>query len=61
VFEREPIISDGLRRNNVVLAPHLGSASVETRTRMAMIAAENAVAMFNGQRPPTILNPEVLK
>ncbi|HTC63690.1 MAG TPA: D-glycerate dehydrogenase [Candidatus Saccharimonadales bacterium] len=60
VFEREPIIPDGLRRNNVVLAPHLGSASIETRTKMAMIAAENAIAMFEGQRPPTILNPEVL-
>lgn len=60
VFEREPLISDGLRRNNVVLAPHLGSASNETRTKMAMIAAENVVAMFAGRRPPTILNPEVL-
>jgi glyoxylate reductase len=60
VFEREPIIPDGLRRNNVVLAPHLGSASIETRTKMAMIAVENAIAMFAGQRPPTILNPEVL-
>lgn len=60
VFEREPLIPDGLRRDNVVLAPHLGSASVETRTRMAMIAVENAVALFAGKRPPTILNPEVL-
>jgi glyoxylate reductase len=59
VFEREPLISDGLRRDNVVLAPHLGSASVETRTRMAMIAVENAIAFFSGRRPPTILNPEV--
>jgi glyoxylate reductase len=61
VFEREPIIPDGLRRDNVVLAPHLGSASIETRTKMAMIAVENAIAMFDGQRPPTILNPEVLR
>ena len=59
VFEREPLISDGLRRDNVVLAPHLGSASVETRTKMAMIAVENAIAFFAGRRPPTILNPEV--
>ena len=59
VFEREPLISDGLRRDNVVLAPHLGSASIETRTKMAMIAAENAIAFFAGKRPPTILNPEV--
>jgi glyoxylate reductase len=61
VFEREPLIPDGLRRDNVVLAPHLGSASVETRTRMASIAVENAIAFFAGQRPPTILNPEVLR
>jgi glyoxylate reductase len=60
VFEREPLIPDGLRRDNVVLAPHLGSASVETRTRMAMIAVENAIALFAGKRPPTILNPEAL-
>jgi glyoxylate reductase len=61
VFEREPLISYGLRRDNVVLAPHLGSASVETRTKMAMIATENVIAFFEGKRPPTILNPEVLK
>lgn len=61
VFEREPLIPDGLRRDNVLLAPHLGSASVETRTRMAMIAVENAIALFEGKRPPTILNPEVLR
>jgi glyoxylate reductase len=61
VFEREPLISDGLRRDNVVLAPHLGSASIETRTRMAMIAVENVIAFFSGKRPPTILNPEVLR
>lgn len=60
VFEREPLIPDGLRRDNVVLAPHLGSASIETRTKMALIAAENTIAFFAGKRPPTILNPEVL-
>lgn len=61
VFEREPLISEGLRRDNVVLAPHLGSASIETRTRMAMIAVEKVVALFSGKQPPTILNPEVLR
>jgi glyoxylate reductase len=61
VFEREPLVPDGLRRDNVVLSPHLGSASVETRTRMAMIAVENSIAYFSGQRPPTILNPEALR
>ena len=61
VFEREPLIPDGLRRDNVVLAPHLGSASVETRTKMALIAVENTIALFAGERPPTILNPEALR
>jgi glyoxylate reductase len=61
VFEREPLISEGLRRDNVVLAPHLASASIETRTRMAMMAVENVIAFFGGKRPPTILNPEVLR
>ena len=61
VYEREPEISAGLRRPNVVLAPHMGSASVETRTKMAMMAVENVIAMFDGRRPPNILNPEVLE
>jgi glyoxylate reductase len=61
VFENEPFIHPGLKRPNVVLAPHIASASIETRTRMACIAAENVVALFNGQRPPNVLNPEVLK
>lgn len=60
VYEREPEIPDGLRRANVVMTPHIGSASLETRTKMAMIAVENVVAFFAGRRPPTILNPEVL-
>jgi glyoxylate reductase len=61
VFENEPIIHPGLRRPNVVLAPHIASASVETRTKMACMAAQNVVAMFTGQQPANILNPEVLK
>ena len=61
VFEKEPFITPGLRRPNVVLAPHIASASLETRTRMACMAAENVVAFFQGQRPANILNPEVLK
>lgn len=60
VYEREPLIHDGLRRPNVVLAPHLGSGTVETRTKMAMMAAENVIAFFAGRRPANILNPEVL-
>jgi lactate dehydrogenase-like 2-hydroxyacid dehydrogenase len=50
-----------LKRPNVVLAPHISSASLETRTKMACMAAENVVAHLKGQRPPNILNPEVLK
>lgn len=61
VFENEPFIHPGLKRPNVVLAPHIASASLETRTKMACIAAENVVALFNGQRPPNMLNPEALK
>ena len=61
VYENEPFIHPGLKRTNVVLAPHLASASLETRTRMACMAAENVVALFKGQTPPNILNPDVLK
>ena len=45
---------------NVVLTPHIGSGSLETRTKMALTAAENVIALFEGRRPPTIINPEVL-
>ena len=61
VYENEPLIHPGLKRANVVLAPHIASASLETRTKMACIAAENVVALFTGQRPANVLNPEVLK
>lgn len=61
VFEKEPAIHPGLRRSNVVLAPHLASASLETRTKMACMAADNVVALLQGRRPANILNPEVLK
>ena len=61
VYENEPFIHPGLKRNNVVLAPHLASASVETRTKMAVMAANNVVALFKGQRPANMLNPDILK
>lgn len=61
VFENEPFIHPGLRRPNVVLTPHIASASFETRTRMAVMAANNVVAMFKGQRPPNMLNPDIFK
>src|SRR6266478_6471107 len=61
VFEQEPFVHPGLKRPNVVLAPHLGSASNETRAKMALVAAQNIVALFQGQRPPNMVNPEVSK
>src|SRR3981081_225532 len=61
VYENEPFIHPGLKRENVVLAPHLASASLATRPNMVCIAAENVVAHLKAQRPPNILNPEVLK
>lgn len=61
VFEDEPSVTrELLALENVVLAPHIASASVKTRTRMCMMAAENAVAVLNKQRPPNPVNPEVL-
>jgi glyoxylate reductase len=62
VFENEPEVHPGLLElDNVVLVPHLGSATVETRTAMGVLAAENAVAVLKGERPPTPVNPEVLE
>jgi len=60
VFENEPFIHPGLKRSNVVLAPHIASASRETRTKMACMAAQNVVSLFAGQRPPNMLNAEAL-
>lgn len=60
VFEHEPQVTpELLRMPNVVLLPHIGSASVETRTKMGLIAAENLIACFQGRMPPNCLNPEV--
>jgi glyoxylate reductase len=54
VFEREPAVEPGLLElENVVLAPHLGSATVETRTAMAALAARNAIAVVMDERPPS--------
>jgi lactate dehydrogenase-like 2-hydroxyacid dehydrogenase len=61
VYENEPKAHPALiERKDVILAPHIASASVETRTKMAVMAAENVVALFQGKRPPNALNPEVL-
>jgi glyoxylate reductase len=61
VYENEPLIHRGLKRTNVILAPHIASASLETRTKMACMAAENVVSLFQGRRPANILNPEAFK
>jgi len=61
VYENEPFIHPGLKRPNVVLAPHLASASIETRTKMAVMAANNVTGLFKGQTPANTLNPAVLK
>ncbi|MFC4904347.1 2-hydroxyacid dehydrogenase [Kocuria oceani] len=54
VYEHEPQVHpDLLELDNVVLVPHLGSATVETRTAMAVLAADNVLAVLGGERPPT--------
>jgi glyoxylate reductase len=61
VYEKEPKCERALiGMRNVVLAPHIASASIDTRAKMAMIAAQNCFAGLTGQRPPNLLNPEVL-
>ena len=60
VFENEPQVHpELLKLENVVLAPHIASASIDTRREMSMLAARNAVAALEGQRPATLLNPEL--
>jgi len=60
VYEEEPKLKPGLAElDNVVLAPHLGSATVESRTNMAVMAAENIIAVLNKQKPKNCVNPEV--
>ena len=62
VFEDEPELAPGLAElDNVTLTPHTSSATVETRTKMGMLAAENAIAIIEGRKPPNIVNPEVLE
>jgi glyoxylate reductase len=57
VFEREPEVHpELLELENVVLLPHLGSATIETRTAMGVLAARNAIAVLAGSEPPTPVN-----
>jgi glyoxylate reductase len=61
VYENEPALEPGLvELENVVLLPHVGSATLETRIKMASLAAENLCAGLEGRVPPNLLNPEVL-
>ena len=60
VYEHEPKVTEELKKlNNVVLQPHSASATFETRSKMAIIAAENMIAGLKGEVPPNCVNPEV--
>ena len=63
VFEKEPTPLDNplLKLDNVVVAPHISSASHETRSKMAEMVAENLVAFFEGRTLPNLVNPEVMQ
>ncbi len=63
VFEQEPTPSSNplLTLDNVVVAPHISSASFETRSKMAEMVAENLIAFFEGKVPPNLVNQEVMK
>lgn len=60
VYESEPMLTPGLAAlDNAVLLPHVGSATVETRAKMARMAAENLLSALRGERPAHVVNPEV--
>ena len=63
VFEQEPLPPDHplTKLDNVILAPHIASATIEARQRMAELAANNLVAVLKGEMPPALVNKEVLK
>jgi glyoxylate reductase len=62
VYEREPeVVKELLSLNNVVLCPHLGSSTLETRERMGLMAADNIIAALRGEVPPQCLNPQAGK
>ncbi|MEM9158971.1 MAG: D-glycerate dehydrogenase [Verrucomicrobiota bacterium] len=61
VFENEPQLEPELYElENVVTPPHLGSATIGTRTKMGLMAVENCLAACRGERPANLVNPEVL-
>jgi len=62
VYEYEPQVTAGLEQlDNVILAPHLGNATVETRNAMAVIAANNIIAVLTGNKPDTCVNADIYK
>lgn len=63
VFEKEPVDPNNLliSMDNVVLTPHMASATFEARRMLAEAAAENILSVFRGEVPQSLLNPEVLK
>lgn len=63
VTEPEPMLADNplLQMPNVAVLPHIGSATLETRTAMGKLAAENMVLALNGEKMKTPINPEVYK
>jgi glyoxylate reductase len=63
VFEQEPTPHSNplLELENIVVAPHVSSASFETRSRMAEMVAENLIAFFEGRIPPNLVNKDVVK
>jgi glyoxylate reductase len=62
VYENEPALCPGLAElENVVLLPHVGSATVETRVSIGALAVKNLMAGLGGEAPPNLVNPEVLR
>jgi lactate dehydrogenase-like 2-hydroxyacid dehydrogenase len=62
VYEHEPVINKNLKKlDNTILQPHSASATFETRSKMAVMAAENMIAGLRGEIPPNCVNPEIFK
>jgi glyoxylate reductase len=63
VFEQEPASIDNplLKLDNIVVAPHISSASLETRSKMSEMVADNLVSFIEGRKPPNLVNQDVLK
>ncbi len=60
VYEQEPLVEPGLiGLPNVVLTPHLGSAALDTRERVAAILVDNVIAVIEGRPPPNLYNPQI--